>query len=97
VRQAVQFVSLWTVIYTAIHLPPLLPGKRADLSYGIYLCHFPIIQLLINWKDWSDGMHFILLPAILVLALAFAKLSWNLVEQPAMAFGKRLVAHEARN
>jgi peptidoglycan/LPS O-acetylase OafA/YrhL len=56
-------------------------AKYGDLSYGIYLYHFPIIQLL---QHFAHGG----LAPLTVFALAFpltclcAALSWHLVEKP---------------
>lgn len=96
-RAAVQIALLSLVIYWVIQLPQLVPGKRADLSYGIYLCHFPIIQLLVNWRGWYGLEEYLLLLIVPALAFAYAMASWRLVEEPAMNLGKRMAAHEARH
>ncbi len=54
-------------------------GKYGDVSYGIYLFHFPIIQALIaiglfKLYPWGAFM------ASLVLSVLFALASWNFVE-----------------
>lgn len=58
-------------------------GKYGDFSYGIYLFHFPIIQLLVNYKvhEWSF-FGSLLLVIILTGGLAF--FSWNFIEKPAL-------------
>lgn len=96
-RMATQVVVLSTLIYWVIHLPQIMPGKRPDLSYGIYLCHFPIIQLLINWRGWSGGEEYLLLLLVPAAAIAYAMASWRVVEVPSMNFGKRMTANETRN
>lgn len=56
-------------------------GKFGDLSYGVYLWHFPVLQTLISLKMFDSNPYIFLLAAtILVLALAF--LSWHVIEKP---------------
>lgn len=59
-------------------------SKHDNVSYDIYLFHFPIIQLLIffHLNDTLNPIVFILLAATITTAFAF--LSWNLI-------GKRFV------
>lgn len=58
-------------------------GKYGDLSYGIYLFHFPIIQGLFamgafNVKPWLGVL------GVLVLTMSCAWVSWHLVEKKAL-------------
>jgi peptidoglycan/LPS O-acetylase OafA/YrhL len=55
----------------------------ADLSYGIYVLHFPCEQLLAAWKFQSHGFVFFFLCSVLVTT-ACAAVSWVLVEHPAL-------------
>ena len=55
----------------------------ADLSYGIYVLHFPCEQLLAAWKFESHGFVFFFLCSI-VATTACATVSWFLVERPAL-------------
>ncbi|MEO8145274.1 MAG: acyltransferase, partial [Betaproteobacteria bacterium] len=70
------------VIYAAVALPHLGNVARfGDLSYGVYILHFPTIQVLVAaglfasapWASFAAA-------AALVLLMAF--LSWHLVEKP---------------
>lgn len=56
---------------------------RHDLSYGIYIYHFPILQLVASFGGlkWGYG---IFLAVGLVASLACAGLSWVLVERPCL-------------
>lgn len=55
-------------------------GKFGDLSYGLYIWHFPVLQLLVlnglfrpnPWNALAIGM---------ALAMSMAFLSWHLVEK----------------
>lgn len=62
-----------------------------DLSYGLYIWHFPVIQLLLHlhgpdFSVWS----FVLQAVIISIAMAF--LSWHYVEKPFLR--RRLVRKE---
>jgi peptidoglycan/LPS O-acetylase OafA/YrhL len=59
----------------------------ADFSYGIYVLHFPIMQLLAAMGANRGG--YIMYLALSLLAIApFAMLSWYLIEKPALALKK---------
>lgn len=69
----------YATIYIGLkRLPPIPFG---DLSYGVYLFHFPIARALFETTGrvmpWQ-----VLLPATLVFTTAFAALSWRFVEKP---------------
>ena len=54
-----------------------------DLSYGMYLLHFPIEQLLAGWKLQGRGFPAFFLVSVLAAAVC-ASVSWVLVERPAL-------------
>lgn len=56
-------------------------GRYGDISYGIYLYHFPIIQLCVYGKLFDQNI-FIGLAISSVFTLLAAYLSWNLLEKP---------------
>ncbi len=66
----------------------LLPAEKlrkvgdVDLSYGVYIWHFPILQILRGEFVW--GSPTALLLAALILVLPVAWLSWVCVEHPAL-------------
>lgn len=68
-------------------LPRLPVFQRGDFSYGIYLWHFPLLNLfhmlqpMPSWWALSAAAF----PAVLMAAI----LSWFLIEKPAMALRKR--------
>jgi len=69
-------------LYTAVRLP-WRPRPRWDLSYGIYVWHFPIAQvLLLAGATALTTAPFLLLTLALTAVVATA--SWNLVEAPAL-------------
>jgi peptidoglycan/LPS O-acetylase OafA/YrhL len=58
-----------------------------DLSYGIYVLHFPILQLLAAMGA-NRGGYLEYFALSLVATVPFALLSWCLVERPALALKK---------
>lgn len=69
------------------------PGQRGlarigDLSYGLYLCAFPIQQLLVMRQPGIGVLP--LLGETLAIALPLAWASWHVVERPALALKPRV-------
>lgn len=65
--------------------------RYGDLSYGIYVWHFPIIQLLIAQGLYAQSPWLALVSTVGVTVLA-AFLSWRLVEKPALRRSSHYVA-----
>jgi peptidoglycan/LPS O-acetylase OafA/YrhL len=57
-------------------------GRRADLSYGIYLFGWPIQQMIARFLPWLNGVELFVLTMPVVCAVAFA--SWTFVEGPCL-------------
>ena len=59
-----------------------------DLSYGIYVLHFPILHLAaaLGLNAWGFGWYFL---AAFSATVLFAFLSWFLVEKPALLLKTR--------
>jgi len=56
-------------------------GRFGDLSYGVYLWHFPVLQTLISLKVFDSNPYaFLLAATMIILVLAF--LSWHIIEKP---------------
>jgi peptidoglycan/LPS O-acetylase OafA/YrhL len=51
-----------------------------NLSYGMYLWHFPLLQWLSS-GDWAARSPWLFLAAAIVIILVFAALSWHLAEK----------------
>lgn len=72
------------VFYAAFGLPYLGNATRlGDLSYGLYILHFPLIQLLVHAGLFASSP-WAALAVLLAVAPAAAWLSWHLVEAPAL-------------
>ena len=79
---AIQPVALGVlVVYFACVIPSLGNfGKYGDFSYGIYIVHFPILQLLISYGLFYESPWTMLFIAgVLVMAVAF--LLWHVIEK----------------
>lgn len=55
-------------------------GKYGDVSYGIYIFHFPFIQCLVSLGLFERYNPFLLLFGIVLMVLVAGYLSWQLVE-----------------
>ncbi len=76
-------LALVSLIYFVSSLPQLtIFFVKNDISYGVYICHFPIIQLMLsnNWGTAFDGVLFIML--VMMLSITYAVMSWRLIESP---------------
>ena len=66
-------------------------GRKTDISYGIYLFHFPVIQVITLCAaiDWTPLTSITLLPAlVLVVASPLAWVSWKFIENPSIKFAR---------
>jgi len=57
-------------------------GKYGDISYGIYIFHFPIIQLAVYFGFFAQHNPFFVALCIIVVVLLLGFLSWHLIEKP---------------
>jgi len=55
-------------------------GKYGDFSYGLYIVHFPIIQLFVSF-NWFNDQPLVFLVSILILSIGFSILLWHLIEK----------------
>lgn len=70
------------VVYVAVGMRHLGNfGKYGDLSYGIYIFHFPVIQWLVSIGLYRESP-FGALAATIAIVLALALASWHLLERP---------------
>ncbi len=56
-------------------------GKYGDFSYGIYIFHFPLIQLTVSLGLFTRYNPFLVAFILIGMILLFAFASWNLVEK----------------
>lgn len=67
-------------------------GRHGDFSYGVYILHFPVIQLLLN-AGWFRGDPWMFLVAVVVLVGAGAVVLWHLVEKRFLLRSSHYVQH----
>lgn len=68
-------------------------GKYGDFSYGIYILHFPILQLMIANRLFADSpILFITVAGALVLF--FSILLWHFIEKPFLTKSSHYVAKQ---
>ncbi len=56
-------------------------GKHGDFSYGIYIYHFPLIQLLVSFDWFSMYNPYLVIFFIVSVVFAFSYFSWHLLEK----------------
>lgn len=65
-------------------------GKFGDFTYGIYIYHFPIIQIFIYF-EWYDNYNLYVISIItFFLILILATLSWHFIELPYLSKGRQM-------
>jgi peptidoglycan/LPS O-acetylase OafA/YrhL len=69
-------------------------GRYGDLSYGIYIGHFPVTQLLVSLGVF--GNPWIGLSGIIALVLLGAWCSWHFVERPFLGRSSHYVVAAVR-
>lgn len=57
-------------------------GINNDLSYGIYIFHFTIIQLFVHYHVFSIYNNYIVSVIITIVVLLLGLFSWNFIEKP---------------
>jgi peptidoglycan/LPS O-acetylase OafA/YrhL len=78
----------YMTVWLGLMRPPAIPF--GDLSYGVYLFHFPVEQAIV--ASWPNAMSWWLLTIIaLPLTAICAWLSWKLVEKPTLTRKKFIV------
>jgi peptidoglycan/LPS O-acetylase OafA/YrhL len=90
---AIQPVALGIlVVYVACVIPCIGNfGKYGDFSYGVYILHFPILQVLIAYGLFAESPWLSLVGAgFLVIAVAF--LFWHFIEKPFLRKSSHYVA-----
>jgi peptidoglycan/LPS O-acetylase OafA/YrhL len=89
------FLVLAAVTFAAAYSRPQLSDqllRRNDVSYGVYIYHMPVVNLLLAVGLAGRSIGF---PIALCVTLVCAGLSWKLVEKPALRWKKHpLYTHE---
>jgi peptidoglycan/LPS O-acetylase OafA/YrhL len=78
------YLAFW-VGYRGPAMLRRITGRIGDLSFGVYIWHMPVINLLIWWGARRGPLHgTVLVTLVLVVSLGLAFMSWRLVEKPAL-------------
>lgn len=78
------------VVFAATYKPLGNFGKYGDFSYGVYILHFPIIQLLIQQGVLQDAPWLFLL-TVICFTVVGAVVMWHLVEKRFLSRGSHYV------
>ncbi|NOH02431.1 MAG: acyltransferase [Chloroflexi bacterium] len=70
-------------------------GKYGDFSYGIYILHFPIIQIFLQY-GWLSESPWLYFAAVLSLTLAAGFAMWHLVEKRFLLRSSHYLAETSR-
>lgn len=55
-------------------------GKMGDFSYGIYIWHYPVLQMLISFRIFEKNPYVaLMIAAIIIFFMSF--LSWHVIEK----------------
>jgi len=55
-------------------------GRYGDFSYGVYILHFPVIQLLL-YSGWFQESPWYFLMTVILITMGSAIAMWHLVEK----------------
>ena len=71
-----------TIVAIAYYCKPLNFLQRYDnISYGLYLYHFPVIQVLVQYKLHQHNIYITFIFA-LIITILLAIISWYIIEKP---------------
>jgi peptidoglycan/LPS O-acetylase OafA/YrhL len=85
----------YLTIFCGLSRLPTPPSiAKGDYSYGIYLYHYPLLQLIDQWHRFDHWWQLLAVAALPVVGLAM--FSWHLVERPTLALRRRFSLIGAR-
>jgi peptidoglycan/LPS O-acetylase OafA/YrhL len=79
------FLVIFAALSPSVRMPRM--AKYGDLSYGIYIFHYPVMQIVIQLTGFTEWYELIAVSLPIVLILAF--MSWHLVEKVALSHKDR--------
>lgn len=79
----------YATIYIGLQRWPRVPF--GDLSYGLYLFHFPVARTIDELTGQGQGWPLLFVETVLVTSL-FAAASWTLIEKPLLDRKKRVLS-----
>jgi peptidoglycan/LPS O-acetylase OafA/YrhL len=89
------FALAFLVFYLFVYLPKYSDLSRiGDLSYGVYIYHFPLIQLLVQ-LGYFESHPFIASAFVFLITYTLAFLSWHIVEKNSLKLKNKFKRNEA--
>lgn len=86
-KQAASPFMAYLILWLGAALPSPRVTRVHDISYGVYIFHFPLTQLLLVSVGAHWGFTWLLL-VVMACTLVLAALSWVLVERAAMRWSR---------
>lgn len=74
------FALATVVVYSGLFMYVGNFGKYGDFSYGVYILHFPVIQLLLHC-GWFRESPWFFLAAVILITAGSAMAMWHLIEK----------------
>lgn len=87
---ALMLVQSFGVVWLGMAGPRILPIRIPDISYGLYIYHWPVLTFLVGTFGIKDLTTLLLVGSVVLLPLTLA--SWYLVEAPALRLKRYLPA-----
>lgn len=85
----------YLTIFCGLSRLPTPPSiAKGDYSYGIYLYHFPLLQVIDEWHRFAQWWQLFAVAVLPVVALAM--FSWHVIERPTLALRRRFSLMGAR-
>jgi peptidoglycan/LPS O-acetylase OafA/YrhL len=81
-------VCLGIIVYLVGFSKPVFDLKY-DISYGVYIIHFPVIQIFLFFGYFTSSFY-LFIPVVLTVIILMASLSYILVEKRFIELGHRL-------
>lgn len=78
------FFFLYIILWLMVNLPIRSFEKNGDYSYGIYIYHFPLIQITLLLFSFNINPWLLSLIVIIPTGI-MAYLSWHFIEKPALS------------
>lgn len=65
-------------------------GKHGDFTYGIYIFHFPLIQLFVSLSLFTKYNPIMVSLVLTILTLSLSVFSWNYIELPFLSKDRKI-------
>jgi peptidoglycan/LPS O-acetylase OafA/YrhL len=88
------FLPLFVVSFVflvAFKIPIFNFSTFGNISYGLYIYHFPLIQLFV-YNDWLTGDFYTDFGMISFLLFSLSHFSWVFIERKSIRFGNKMIA-----